>query len=144
MTSSRHQSVVASPPIVAVGSPSKINVAPQPSESHRTVLFTLPRLPPQPYILLPHTWRQEDGGRRTSASLTLMGAGRAARRVLARPRRGLSAPFVEVLSTVPESPPAPTPTQAPSPPSTIATIPCAQSQVTAVMKPKSRHSRHMA
>ena len=144
MTSSRPQSVAVSPPIVAVGSPSKINGS-APAVAQDSPLHSSPTSSPASHPASPHLAAGPVRGRRKkNKRIVDLDGGRDSSEASSRPTASRTVSPVQ-RSTVPEPPPAPTPTQAPSPPpsSTIATIPGAQSQVTAVVKPKSRHSRHM-
>ncbi|RPD57632.1 L domain-like protein [Lentinus tigrinus ALCF2SS1-7] len=142
MTSSRPQSVAVSPPIVAVGSPSKINgSAPAPAQS--SPLHSSPTSSPASHPTSPHLAAGPVRGRKKkNKRIVDLDGGQESSEASSRPEPSRTVSPVK-RSAVPEQTPAPTPTQAPPPPSSFTTSTVPAAQVIAVVKPKSRHSRHM-
>ncbi|KAI0705078.1 hypothetical protein C8T65DRAFT_653144 [Cerioporus squamosus] len=141
MTSSRPQSVAVSPPVVAVGSPSKINgSAPaQSSPLHSSPTSSPASHPASPHLAAGHV----RGRKKKNKRIVDLDGGQESSEASSRPAVSRTVSPVK-RSTVPQQPAAPLPTQAPPPPSSFAApaaVPAAQP--TAVVKPKSRHSRHM-
>ncbi|KAI0744201.1 hypothetical protein C8Q80DRAFT_1185534 [Daedaleopsis nitida] len=147
MTSSRPQSVAYSPPVVAVGSPSKINgVAP----AHGSSLHSSPTSSPASHPTSPHLTAGHPRGRKKKnkrivdldgAQESSEGSSRPTASRTVSPMKRNAAP--ERVSAFAAPVPAPTTTRAPPPPSSFSPPPASSAQPTAVVKPKSRHSRHM-
>ncbi|KAI0829792.1 hypothetical protein BC628DRAFT_1358784 [Trametes gibbosa] len=146
MTSSRPLSVAQSPPVVPVGSPSKLNPSstPRGSPLHSTPTGSPASHPASPHLAAAARGRKKknkrivdlDGREGSEAGSTrsasgLNGASRATSPAKHAVRAEQQAPFA--LATQAPSRPAP---QSPSPAAFAA-------KPTTIVKPKSRHSRHM-
>ncbi|TFK81066.1 hypothetical protein K466DRAFT_558388 [Polyporus arcularius HHB13444] len=136
MTSSRPQSVAVSPPVVAVGSP-KTNGS---ALAQGSPLHSSPTSSPASHPTSPHLAAGPVRGRKKkNKRIVDLDGGQESSEASSRPTASRTVSPVK-RSTVAQQPPTPLPTQAPPPPSSF-TAPAAQP--TAVVKPKSRHSRHM-
>ncbi|KAH9858972.1 hypothetical protein C2E23DRAFT_800788 [Lenzites betulinus] len=147
MTSSRPLSVAQSPPIVPVGSPSKITASatPRGSPLSSTPTDSPASHPTSPHLVPPAARGRKkrnkrivdlDGGREASDT----GSARSASHTT-EPSRTAS-PTKRATRTEQHAPSA-LATQAPSRPSAHSPPLAPSAKPTAVMKPKSRHSRHM-
>ena len=140
MTSSRPPSVVQSPPVVAVGSPSKINgVAAGSSSSPQT---SSPASHPASPHLAPGPVRGRKKRNKRIVDLDGTKDGETASVISSRPSRTVSPVKQPTPPEALSAPPAPTPTQAP-PPSSFSPPPVPPTQPATVTKRKSRHGRHM-
>ncbi len=150
MTSSRPQSAAYSPPVVAVGSPSKINGS---APAHSSPLHASPTSSPASHPTSPHLAAgQLRGRKKKNKRIVNLDGAPGSSEGGSRPNPSRTVSPVK-RSAVPDRPsatlapsaPVPTPTQAPPPPSSFSppAAPTALPQPTAIVKPKSKHSRHM-
>ncbi|KAI0358687.1 hypothetical protein OH77DRAFT_1474521 [Trametes cingulata] len=149
MTSSRPVSVAQSPPIVPVGSPSKINngvAGPRGSPLHSSPTDSPASHPTSPHLAAVARGRKKKNKRIVDLDGGREGSEAASARSASRPTiTSRTASPIKRAAATEQQPPAPQPTQPPPEQSEQPPAPATAPSVkpTPVAKPKSRHSRHM-